>query len=95
MFITITASNGESAKQITLRKCQTSSSSTTSNFLSTFLKSGQFWGILKHLVYRQKFKERLRTPVVMVIANASYLLISIFSLLQGNAGMKSLAMKKE
>ena len=32
MFITVTASNGESAKEVMLRKCQMSSSSTASNF---------------------------------------------------------------
>ena len=32
MFITVTASNGETAKEVMLRKFQTSSSSTVSNF---------------------------------------------------------------
>ena len=32
MFITVTASNSESAKEVMLRKCQTSSSSSASNF---------------------------------------------------------------
>ena len=32
MFITVTASNGESAKEVMLRKCQTSSTSSASNF---------------------------------------------------------------
>jgi len=35
VIVTVTASNGESAKEVMLRKCQTSSSSNASNFPSS------------------------------------------------------------
>ena len=52
MFITVTASNSESSKEVMRRKCQTPSSSSASNFscsqqepLSLTHQSAQFWNL--------------------------------------------------